>query len=132
MISKYDDVIDSRDVEDRIEELEDIITEHDDAVEAGEEPEITPEEYEEVTEEYNTLRDLREQAEGYCSDWKYGEHLIRDSYFTRYAEELAGEMGAIDPQASWPLNHIDWDAAATELQTDYTAVEFDGVTYWTR
>jgi hypothetical protein len=27
---------------------------------------------------------------------------------------------------------IDWNEAASELQMDYTAVEFDGVTYWVR
>jgi hypothetical protein len=27
--------------------------------------------------------------------------------------------------------HIDWDAA-NALKTDYTSVEFDGVTYWLR
>lgn len=27
---------------------------------------------------------------------------------------------------------IDWERAAEELRMDYTAVDFDGVTYWVR
>lgn len=29
-------------------------------------------------------------------------------------------------------NYIDWKRAAEALQSDYTSVEFDGVTYWVR
>lgn len=58
--------------------------------------------------------------------------LIRDSYFTEYAEELANEIGAIDAEAGWPTRHIDWDAAARELKYDYTSVTLDGVEYWVR
>lgn len=75
--------------------------------------------------------EVREQADG-CSDWKYGEALIRDSYFATYAEELASDIGAIDRNAKWPLSHIDWEAAADELKMDYTAIDFDGVEYWIR
>lgn len=56
--------------------------------------------------------------------------LIRDSYFRDYAEELAEDIGAIPENRSWPMFNIDWDAAAKELQMDYSAVDFDGVTYW--
>ena len=38
----------------------------------------------------------------------------------------------VNRQATWPNNHLDWKAAAEELQLDYTEVDFDGVTYWTR
>jgi hypothetical protein len=27
---------------------------------------------------------------------------------------------------------IDWEATARNVRTDYTAVDFDGVTYWIR
>lgn len=62
----------------------------------------------------------------------YEPTLIRDSYFTTYAEELADDIGAIDRDARWPLNHIDWEAAASELQMDYTSVTLDGIDYWIR
>ena len=32
----------------------------------------------------------------------------------------------------WPNTCIDWDQAAGELKMDYSAVDFDGVTYWIR
>lgn len=54
---------------------------------------------------------------------------ILDSYFKTYAEELAYDIGAIDRHAKWPLNHIDWEAAADELRHDYSTAEWDGHTY---
>ena len=81
-------------------------------------------------DEYKNLKALAEQCEGY-GDWRYGETLIRDSYFTKYAQQLADDSGAIKDD-SWPCNCIDWEQAASELQSDYTSVEFDGTTYWMR
>ena len=58
--------------------------------------------------------------------------LVRDSYFRDYAEQLADDIGAINSEASWPNNCIDWNRAARELHIDYSTVEFEGVTYWYR
>lgn len=66
------------------------------------------------------------------SSWTYGVTLIRDSYFEDYAQQMAEDIGAINRDATWPLNHIDWEAAAEALKGDYTSAEFDGVTYWAR
>jgi hypothetical protein len=82
-------------------------------------------------EELRNLRKLESAAED-CGDWRHGETLIRESYFRDYAEEMADDIGAIDKEAKWPLNHIDWDAAAAELKQDYSEVDFDGVTYLLR
>lgn len=117
-ISNYDDVIDSRDVIARIEELEADIA-------AGGESD-------DEINELAALKALAAEAEGYAADWQHGETLIRDSYFNSYAMELAEDIGAINANAAWPNNCIDWDQAARELRMDYTAVEFDGVTYWVR
>ncbi|MGC4033613.1 MAG: antirestriction protein ArdA [Tepidisphaeraceae bacterium] len=152
-ISNSDDVIDSRDIIARIEELEAERQTLADGVSEAEEA------YDNTTgdsrgagigklfaarqalqawddsdeaEELKTLKALAEEAEGYAADWRYGETLIRDSYFRDYAEELANDIGAINSDASWPNNCIDWDRAARELQMDYTAVDFGGVTYWIR
>jgi len=110
------DVIDSRDVIARIEYLTDLAEDCD---------------YDEV-QELVALEALASQAEGYAADWHHGEALIRDSYFTEYAQQLADDMGAVPDDAAWPLTCIDWQQAARELKMDYTAVEFDGVTYWIR
>lgn len=120
-ISKFDDIIDSREVIERIAELEDI---------EGIEDQIAALEESDDATELVALRELAAEAEGYASDWRHGAQLIHDSYFEDYARELAGDIGAISRDAKWPLQHIDWAAAAAELQQDYTAVDFDGETYW--
>ena len=132
-IYNTDDLIDSREVVARIEDLE---QERQDMVEDNEDPEglqlQTVEEWDEENgKELKDLKDLAEQCEGY-GDWEYGEGLIRDDYFIQYAIDLADDVGAVDLNASWPMNCIDWEKAAEELKQDYAAVEFDGVTYWLR
>lgn len=117
-----EDVFDSRDVIARIEELE---TEIADAAEMEEEPDA------DAAEELVALIALRDEASG-SPDWRYGETLIADSYFEEYAQQMAEDIGAIDRNASWPLTHIDWTAAADALKQDYMSVEFDGVEYWIR
>lgn len=69
-----------------------------------------------------------EQFEG---DW-YPITLIDQTYFKTYAQELAEEIGAINADASWPNNCIDWDKAARELRMDYTCVTVGGRDYLTR
>ena len=77
--------------------------------------------------ELNCLSQLLYFAESYNDD-----ALIRDSYFKDYVQELADEMGMIPDSYTWPTSCIDWDKAARELQMEYTAVEFAGITYWMR
>jgi len=67
-----------------------------------------------------------EQFEG---DW-YPITLVRDSYFVQYAMDFAEDIGAVNPDATWPNNYIDWDRAADALQMDYSSVEINGTTYW--
>lgn len=153
-ISNSDDVIDSRDVIARIEELRDeresLVSDLDDAKETHadadnqedraaayadvEVAESALKEWDasEEAEELKTLESLASEAEGYAADWQHGETLIRDSYFKEYAMELAEDIGAIDSNATWPNTCIDWDQAARELRMDYTSVEFGNVTYWVR
>lgn len=37
-----------------------------------------------------------------------------------FAQETAESLGAIDKNASWPMNCIDWEYAAKELMYDYS------------
>lgn len=112
-IDNYQDVIDSRDVIERIEWLQGT----DDTDEQ---------------EELAALVALAEEGADYAMDWSYGEALIRDSYFIDYAQELANDIGAVDSNATWPHTCIDWERAARELKYDYSAIDFDGVTYLVR
>ena len=88
-------------------------------------------------DELTALRALVEECAGNGGDeerdgiW-YPVTLIRDSYFQEYAQELADECGLINREVSWPYTCIDWDKAARELRMDYTAIDFDCVTYWIR
>lgn len=82
-------------------------------------------------EELKALLELANEGENE-SDWTHGATLIRETYFEDYAKELARDLGEIDGTESWPLNCIDWEKAAEELQQDYTALDFDGVTYYVR
>jgi hypothetical protein len=137
-ISNYDDIIDSRDVIARIEELAADVAR---LVELRDADTLTDEERDELAEiteavtgadsELAVLQALADEASS-AADWQYGEALIRDSYFVEYAQQLADDLGVIDSDAKWPANHIDWEAAADELKVDYFNVEFDGVTYWIR
>lgn len=62
-----------------------------------------------------------------------GEALIADHYFEEYAEQLAEDIGAIgSSNLAWPLNYIDWPAAAKALRQDYTEVTWDGSDWWVR
>lgn len=153
-ISNREDVIDSREVIERIEELENELEmacidideledgrfryspekrDHEvyDSEEEAKKAAIDNAGLDDEVEELAKLKSLQEQCEGY-SDWKHGEMLIRDDYFETYAQNLAEELGYIKRDVHWPYTCIDWEKAANELQMDYTSVDFDGATYWIR
>ena len=98
------DIIDSRAAMERIEELREIIgaaTEDDDVSEEG--------------DELTALKALAEEGAHATSEWDDGADLIRDSYFIEYARDFADNIGAVDRNARWPLNRIDWDAANMKI-----------------
>lgn len=135
-VSNNDDVIDSRQIIERIAELREGIEETDACVQADGDDcacgmPLDSHDVDEYRDELATLEALAEEASA-SPDWQYGETLILDSYFRDYAEQLADDIGAISGTEQWPLRHIDWEAAARELQQDYISVDFDGVTYWIR
>jgi hypothetical protein len=112
-VDNYQDILDSRDIIDRIEELE----ADEESLEPGEKDEL------------GALRKLAGEA-GSSPDWGYGETLIRGSYFRDYAQKIAEDCGMIKSDCSWPYTCIDWDQAANELKMDYFRVDFGGVDYW--
>lgn len=131
-ISKYDDVIDSRDVIERIEELE---TEQAELVEQLLNGEISESDMkafdDEEGKELDMLRALAEEAEQYNSDWKYGVQLIRSSYAEDYCQEELEDCGYIPKDIPWWIA-IDWEKTTENWLQDYTEVEFDDVTYYIR
>ena len=131
-IDNNQDILDSRDIITRLEELDDEIEGMYEGLSENDKLDLSAPIFTEIDnleDERQSLRDLIEEASS-SPDWSYGETLIRDSYFKIYAQELAESCGMINDTSSWPCRHIDWEQAADELQIDYTCVDFDGVCYW--
>lgn len=127
------DYIDIRDVIARVEHLEQL--RQPGPVDLG--PDDSAEDQDDLFRELAGLESVLDELRGrggdhqWRGDW-YPVTLIRDSAFEDYARDLAEDIGAVSPDASWPRNHIDWASAAAELQDDYSPVRIDGVTYWYR
>lgn len=90
----------------------------------------------EVTRDYSQLcEDLGIEATPDALR-EYGEMqesaLISDSSFVEYAKELAEDIGAVNADATWPNNYIDWERATDALRQDYTTVRFEGTDYLVR
>lgn len=154
-ISNTDDIIDSRDVIARIEELTDerdslqsdldeaqadldALTDADADAYALSQAAVTDArdamtEWNESAEadELRILESLQSDAEGCASDWHCGSSLIRDSYFVEYCEEMVKDVGDL-PQNIPPYLVIDWEKTADNLRVDYTSVDFDDIEYWVR
>lgn len=116
-ISGGEDILDSRDIIDRIAYLRGL----DENGEAD---------WAEIDELAGLLA-VEEELGGY-GDWKYGMTLIRSSYFVAYAQELAMDIGAIESDMRWPCNWIDWENAAENLKADYVTADVFGTTYYAR
>ena len=151
-VSNSEDIMNSRDVvkaweklvEER-EELEEEITdlktelldcedeEEKERLEANlKEAEADLKEFEE-DDNYKALKEFNEEGSStFDSEWDFGVTLIRDDYFTEYAQEFAEDIGNVQRSMSWPCNCIDWEKAADQLKQDYISIDFNGETYWGR
>lgn len=135
-----DDVFDIRDVIEEVERLESELELNEPTIEAAREFKDNLEEDDSRlydVEQLCVYLALLDETRGnggdvqWRGDW-YPIGFVRDSYFETYAQEFADDIGAINKDANWPNDCIDWEKAARELQMDYSSVEFDGVTYWYR
>lgn len=79
------------------------------------------------------LKTLKDFAEDLegYGDWEHGETLIRKSYFVEYVEDLLKDCGDLPKDIPWYIC-IDWEATARNIKIDYTEANFDGVTYYMR
>lgn len=123
-VNGSDDVIDVRDIIERVEELR--LESHN--------PEADPELVGELKELEKFLSEIA--GNGGDHNWEdnwYPVTLIKDSYFEEYAQELASDLyGPEISNAHWPFNQIDWSKAAEALQDDYTTEDLENETYWMR
>jgi len=123
MFCYRDDIIDSRDIIERINELK---SEKD-----GLDGEELIEWEEDNDEELSSLLALQEECKDCTSDWSYGEVLIHNAYFPEYAKQLCEDIGDI-PYDLPSYIVLDWDATADNLREGYTEVDFDGERYLIR
>ena len=124
-ISNYDNVLDSRAIIERIQELESEFADFLDATD-GDDTESFPD-----IEELKTLRTLANDAIQYSSDWEFGEILIRYSYWENYIQEMLEDCGDIPADLPWYIA-IDWETTADNISQDYSIVEFNGIDYYIR
>lgn len=154
-----DDIIDSREVIARLDELHDeheglrealaewqeaLTSLADDESATDDDKEKAQAEYddadsalsdwlEENESEFEALKALCADGENYADDWRYGTTLVHDSHFVDYAQELARELhGSRVIDQEWPYNCIDWDEAAELLKQDYTEISVGEHSYWVR
>ena len=128
-------VIDSRDIIARIaalqEERDKCPTDFGDDASPEQRATTWARDYPEDAAELATLESVAEQGERYAEDWRYGETLIHDDYFTRYAMELITDCGELPKDLPWYIE-IDEEATARNIQSDYCPIDFNGETYWIR
>jgi len=125
MISNRQDIIDSRDIIDELNELEgDLECYIDD--EGGTEEDFP------AIDRLNELREWNELGDD-IDDWDYGAMLIHYDYFSEYAKELVKDIGDLPKDLPWYIeSNIDWDGVADDLMSDYTSIELGGQTYLVR
>ena len=119
-ISNYDDVLDSRDIIERIEELEFL-----DATDGDDTESFSG------RDELKSLRTLAAECSSLSADWEYGEVLIRYSYWENYVREMLEDCGDIPNDLPWYIA-VDWETTADNISQDYSIVEFNGIDYYIR
>lgn len=127
--SNGDQTIDSRDIISRIEALTGAFEAA--GLDFNNLPEDVGDDITDAAQELKALKALEDEAEGYAADWRHGETLIRESYFTEWAEDYVSDIGDL-PREIPSYLAIDWEKTANNLKVDYTEVDFDGVTYLIR
>lgn len=113
------DIIDTRDLIERIEDLE-----------------VECDGLEDECQELQTLSSIMDKLKGQGGDerWRgawYPLTLIHENYFVEAMRELLEDIGDI-PRELPSYIVIDWEATADNLRVDYSSVEIEGHTYWFR
>ena len=111
-ITFYDDTIDSRDIETRLEEL---------TFSDGERDESEDQELMFLTEIRDELKDHPE--------WEYGLVLISESYFSTYVQEMLEDDGIIPNGMPWYIV-VDWEQTADNIKCDYSTIDVKGYEFF--
>ena len=135
-------IIDTRDLHDRLEELkakQDEIQNKKDEIENSEALEIDDDTVADLELELEQLEsdfdkdeqeelDELENMESEIPEWKDGETLIPEDEFVDYCEELCKDIGDVPREIPWYIE-IDWDKTAENIKADYSEIEYQGTTY---
>lgn len=81
--------------------------------------------------ELDALETLAAEGEGYSPDWTHGATLVHDSYFTEYVMDMLADIGDLPRDIPWYIV-IDREATADNVKADYFNIDLDGETYWIR
>ena len=132
-ISYESDILDTRDLEERLIELSEerisLIAEA--TAEKQKIQALLEFEGSEEYAEYMMLLEFKNEVESYSSEWEDGLTLIRDEYFVDYCKELCEDIGDI-PRNIPSYIVIDWKATAENLKADYTYATLCGCKYYFR
>ena len=141
-------ILDTRDLQDRLEELQGLKEAVEDArstveellaVDASEKTETWEADLDDArdslenaesaftSDEQDELAELETLADE-VSEWTSGNQLIPEDDFEDYCQELCEDIGDI-PHNLPPYIVIDWEATAANLKMDYSECEYQGITY---
>ena len=92
-----------------------------------------------LDEDENDVKELFEELRNCCDDPYDGIQMIAVKDWVEYTKQLIEECGYLDiieltDKNDWPYRHItfDYEAAAEELESDYSEVTFRGTDYYYR
>jgi hypothetical protein len=110
-----DEVFDSREAEERIDEIESEHRAHWD---------------DDEREEHERLVALRDGVElDYPMQWRDGITFLHEDHLTDHAQQYGEDIEGID-SSRWPYDCIDWEQAGEKLAEDYQQIEFRGDTWY--
>jgi hypothetical protein len=108
-------ILDTRDLQKRLEELEEI------------EADCKENNVAEDADEAEELTELRNMVDE-IYDWKDGATLIPVDDFTEYVQDMLDVTGEV-PKDIPSFVVIDWEATAENLKSDYSEIDYQGETY---
>jgi hypothetical protein len=126
-IERGQDIIDSRDVDERILEIE---QEMEDLKDESPWDYAQADDYEDLHEELQSLVGFRDENKD-SGEWDYGQIFIHVNYFEEYVQGLVVEIGDLPSDIPGYIE-IDWEATSENVRMDYSLVDFDGEEYLTR
>lgn len=118
-ISSTDDLIDSRNVVTRFEELS--YASDNDFIDDDEKLELK-----------SLARLIMKGID--LEDWDHGAILVHSGYFTEYIKDYMqeAEAEALNVMANIFKANLDWEGIADDMRHDFTIIEWEGETFYTR